>query len=829
VGTEATADGGESGGPWRGGAPAAFDLPAGDWSEWHASSSTEWVMVSPTEVLPEQGWKIHCSAVLHNAQDVLGIVADYCRREKIAFKFVPTLERLSFRVSKAAPASAGGKFITVYPGDAEVLARVLTDVGEALSGFAAPSIQGDLRWQDGPLHVRYGAFSHRDALDLRGRVVPAIVAPDGRSVPDVRGTQFVVPEWVELPDILAAQLAEVRSRSAGGLAAYEVRSAEVITNAGGVYRAVRRSDGLPVVLKEARPHVAAHGVQAVDALRAEAQALRRAAGVPGVVELVAEHDLEGHFFLVLKEAPGAPLNRSLFSLNPLVAQDASPAAKDAYRDRALDIIDKLSVTVAELHRRGIVHGDLHPGNVIVSDAGEPVIIDLESASALSASSSGPRIGVPGYAAPEHVTGAYRDLYAVAAITLNAFLPLSFLHPLEPCLVQEHVADATALFDLPDARRSELLEVLRAWPNHAPRLGHGADREPAVRYRHEIAADLERSATASDPSAPEIVPGALLAVAAAGLPARELRARELMRRSSADRSTLLLARPGGRAHVALSLSLPGARDLALRAEQEALSQTEWLDLGLAHGAAGLGLFLMALQDRWPTAARATHVRRIHDLLADAVSRGQPCLPGLMVGGAGKALFFLRHRSTHHGADDLALARSAIAADVRQGAASEDGSWGLRDGTRSVPYLGAGGAGVGLAILRYLEQASDGEFEGLLPRIERASSADLCINAGLLEGRAGLMLFLAHLHVSGRGSESLVPVMARHVDRLRWHAIGTEAGLTFPGVGLSGPSRALDHGSAGVLCGLEAARIVVAEGREPGSSVIPDPLHLAWRRT
>jgi hypothetical protein len=186
-------------------AVAAWPLPDG----WSLHEQDDWLVVQPAQPprLPPQGWKIHASATADNADRVLGAVHEYCVQRGISFKFLRSPNALTARLSKYAPRGFSGKLVTIYPEDDGACHRILTELGEWLAGEPSPYILSDLRWQDGPLYVRYGAFAHRYAVDEDGTVVEAIADADGTLVPDRRDPVFRVPEWVTLPDFLRPQLA----------------------------------------------------------------------------------------------------------------------------------------------------------------------------------------------------------------------------------------------------------------------------------------------------------------------------------------------------------------------------------------------------------------------------------------------------------------------------------------------------------------------------------------------------------------------------------------------------------------------------------------------
>jgi serine/threonine-protein kinase Stk1 len=101
-----------------------------------------------------------------------------------------------------------------------------------------------------------------------------------------------------------------------------------------------------------------------------------------------------------------------------------PAGMDeaAFNAMAVPLLDAL----AHVHQRGVIHGDLKPGNIMLMDAG-PVIIDFGLAEPCEGVLTGlPRLDrgrfdawTPAYAAPELLEGAapsaQSDVYAMACV------------------------------------------------------------------------------------------------------------------------------------------------------------------------------------------------------------------------------------------------------------------------------------------------------------------------------------------------------------------------------------------------------------------------------
>ncbi|MGH3826028.1 MAG: serine/threonine protein kinase, partial [Pseudonocardiaceae bacterium] len=202
---------------------------------WSRFERGVWVVLRPPSVqLPPQGWKIHVSACPQHAEDVLGIVWEYCTARHIAFKFLRSGDILLIGNSKYANRASSGKLLTLYPREDTELHTALTDLASALDGYQGPYILSDLRWGSGPVYVRYGGFLERYCPSADGDLVPAVAAPDGRLVPDLRRPAFTVPPWAKIPDFLAAWIAARTDRTPQGFP-YKIERALHFSNGGGVY------------------------------------------------------------------------------------------------------------------------------------------------------------------------------------------------------------------------------------------------------------------------------------------------------------------------------------------------------------------------------------------------------------------------------------------------------------------------------------------------------------------------------------------------------------------------------------------------------------------
>ncbi|MFD0275051.1 class III lanthionine synthetase LanKC [Kitasatospora sp. NPDC127111] len=441
--------------------PAVRPVPAG----WERSRDTVWVYLHPAgTTLPDQGWKVHVSGSLDEAPEIIETVLEFCRTERISAKFLAGREIVLKANSKYAPRGSSGKLLTLYPRDQDELRRLLDGLTPLLAGRQGPYILSDLRWHDSLLYVRYGAFRQLYCLDEQGRTVPALRDATGTLVPDLRRPVFSVPEWVEVPDFLAEQIAARGRQGAPEDFPYDIERALHFSNGGGVYKARDRRDGRVVVLREARPLAGLdqHGADAVQRLHREGDMLRRLAGLDFVPRLFEHLKVWEHEYLVEEFIEGEKLERYLFTgRHPLLRAEPDEAALAEYTATALDFAEQLTTMLRTLHEQhGIAFGDLHPGNVMVRPDGRLALVDFELAFDLDGGTP-PGFGAPGFISPAARTGRSVDDYALACMRLFLFLPLTFLIELDSAKAAQLARAAADRFGLPAGWAEDLVRDLSA--------------------------------------------------------------------------------------------------------------------------------------------------------------------------------------------------------------------------------------------------------------------------------------------------------------------------------------------------------------------------------
>lgn len=782
---------------------------------WTDTEDGNWRFHMPAElVLPEQGWKIHLSTTTSQAAELLRIATEFCVEHAMPFKHLPDASVLVASNAKDANRAGSGKFVTIYTSSYDQLELALRTLGDETAHLTGPYVLSDLRWVKGPVFVRYGGF-HRMSVDVADGQVPAIRHPDGHLVPDVRQPTFAPPVWADIPPFLLP-LKQQYDDVQVPLGFPTITGALHHSNAGGVYVGV--NDGRDVVVKEARPFagLTPDGRDAVERSAHEARVLSDLSDNPRIGSLVRAFEVHGHHYLVLERVSGKPLQQAIVARHPLIKDFASDAEVDGYNAWAVQVGERLQRAVQDLHDSGLVHGDLHPGNVIVDDDGAVVLIDLEMASPIAARSAAV-IGAPGYTAPAGVVGKDADQFSLDRIKLSLFAPVAPLFDLEPSKTTELSRWASERFNCEARSTADYTTGTEA---------SGTDLQaPTTVDMEAVGQQLLADATPEredrlwpgDPAQFD-EPRFALAHGALG-PILALHASSMHVPNSLIEwaaSACLTAEPrtglmDGLSGAAAAFEMLGRSDTADELVGRCLqAPMRWNAPGLYGGPAGTALGYLRLHGRHPELLKTA--RAIFDELAGRAngwSQGDTTpiatgMSGVLRGASGTALLALRLYDLCGDAELITLAAAALRTDLRRCVAGEDGGLLLNEGWRLLPYFGAGSAGIATVALELAKRDEDFDLVPLLEGFHRAVSPEFVLEAGLFEGRAGLMLASSAIHQHGASALDGALRLRRHHSYLRMHSLTRPSGVGFPGKYLLRASCDLATGSAGVLWALARLR-------------------------
>ncbi len=216
----------------------------------------------------------------------------------------------------------------------------------------------------------------------------------------------------------------------------------------------RDDEGRDVAVKVGRA-----GSESAALFTHEARILRALDGrfSPRLIEL---GEADGRSYLVVSWHPGADAESAAAELRRLAPADG--------RERLLELGDRIVAAYADIHRCGVLHGDVHPSNVLVAGDGSVTLIDFGLA-AQGDERGVPRGGVDFFMEPESAAAQQAGRGA------SALTAASEQYGLGAMLYRLLTGGYTHAFSLePDEMRRQLLEEAPL-----PFASHDADDLPAV--------------------------------------------------------------------------------------------------------------------------------------------------------------------------------------------------------------------------------------------------------------------------------------------------------------------------------------------------------------
>lgn len=381
-----------------------------------------WVMVNYiNDKLPSQGFKIHVSSTLNNAQNILTTVARYLIKNNISFKYVRSLEQLMIKNSKYADRSSSGKFITIYPRNEIEFEKILNELQPKVDRYKkGPYILNDKRWKNGNLYFRYGGFMPIINV-INKKEIYCIKNNNGELIEDKRVPYYYLPDFITEPKFIiqSEKKTKINEKGTKKFRKFKINEAIHFSNGGGVYKAKYKEKD--IILKEARNQAGLDGAfkDATFRLKNEAKILKiltKSTYTPKFIDFFKTWE---NYYLAQEYLTGVPLSDWLSKNFPFSYNSKNT---DAYINASKNILKNIFNGLKKIHSYGIALGDLQPNNILISENNEIKFIDFETSSFFS---DVPRLDLMTIGFVDRRTKNIRekDYYAFIQLIKYMFLPI----------------------------------------------------------------------------------------------------------------------------------------------------------------------------------------------------------------------------------------------------------------------------------------------------------------------------------------------------------------------------------------------------------------------
>ena len=260
---------------------------------------------------------------------------------------------------------------------------------------------------------------------------------------------------------------------------YELRSQIARGGTAHVYLAHDILLDRPVALKVLYPELSTNN-SFVERFRREAQAAANLSH-PNIVQIFDWGESENTYFIVMEYIDGEPLSSIIRTQSPIAADQAAAVAAD------------IAKALGYAHRHGVIHRDVKPGNVLITQDGQVKVTDFGIARAIGAdeqvTQTGLVMGTATYFSPEQAQGlevdGRSDIYSLGVVLYEMVTGRApFTGETPVAIAYQHVREQPASPRsinpaIPSALEAIILQAMAKLP---------ADR---FRSADEMRADLDR--------------------------------------------------------------------------------------------------------------------------------------------------------------------------------------------------------------------------------------------------------------------------------------------------------------------------------------------------
>lgn len=825
-----------------------YIIPDINSKQWYRYTDRYWSYVINKEIdFPDQGWKIHITADIYDAQSVLYDVSKYLISKNTSFKFVPNESSLLEKNSKYASREASGKFITIYPRDNDDFFKLLGILKDIVSFYSpGPYILNDCQWQKSNVFFRYGGLKRIERY-INGEKKLVIKDPEGKYIEDKRVPYFYLPEFVKEPQFIKENNYFADDSEFIKIKNLNITKAIHFSNSGGVYLANKNNKTF--VLKEGRKGAGIDptGRDGFERIRIEYSNLKRLKDIEGVVKVGTYFTSWINNYLTEEYIEGQSLQEFIANSYPFNIDDVQ---RDKYSENCMKIIIQLRDILTSIHDLGITLGDLSLNNVMITDDFKVKLIDFEASKQITTEFK-QNIATPGYYSSNINTAEESDWYAFHRIARKLFLPVtpvidtgSSIYRIQNESIKKHFGKKVSVF------LNELDEDLYTKTNIFPGSEYISEKmyNPKVKlntnninyYINGISTGLLNN---FDNRTIYLTKGDIaqyidtlgyynIANGSFGVILSLIRSNVLLKEEIKEENSEWLKLTisyikniiygtnlesdnnyplglfDGLAGIITTIYELGFKREAIELTKQLNIKNNINDISIYSGLSGLGLFYLAFyyntKDKYYLDKVNKIARNIINKFYSAkfdIKKEQDM--GFLTGWAGAALFLFKLSSLKNDNNILNIAIKILNESVKKLSSKNkninniyviDNSRGIK---RRVPYLENGSAGLGLVLIEFMkdkENILNDKFQDILRELYRTNDIFCSYNAGLFSGYTGLLPFANAYSICKNKSKQLNELL----DNMNIYIMRDSLGdLFIPGNMGYKFSMDLASGSAGLL--------------------------------